>query len=50
LNPKCLNPKVEDGAASSADAGPLACEPGTFALPIASHDGKRTAMSIMMVN
>ncbi|MCH4209572.1 metallophosphoesterase family protein [Bifidobacterium sp.] len=44
----CLNPKVEDGAASAA--GPLACEPGTFALPIASHDGKRTAMSIMMVN
>ncbi|KFJ02457.1 metallophosphoesterase family protein [Bifidobacterium subtile] len=46
----CLNPKVEDGAASSAGADPLACEPGTFALPIASHDGKRTAMSIMMVN
>ena len=45
----CLNPKVrEDG--SSPDPHAIACEPGTFAVPVASSDGDRIAMSVMLVN
>ncbi|RSX51109.1 metallophosphoesterase [Bifidobacterium callimiconis] len=54
----CLNPKTDNAPAPTDDdsratdnADPLACEPGTFALPIAASDGSdRIAMSVMMVN
>ncbi|PJM73900.1 serine/threonine protein phosphatase [Bifidobacterium primatium] len=52
--PGCLNPRSTPDAPSAlaADhANPLACEPGTFALPVeASDGGGRIAMSVMMVN
>ena len=38
----CLNPV--------AGSGPLALEPGTFALPVLSSRGERIAMGVMMVN
>ncbi len=44
----CLNPKVDDSG--QVQEGGIACEAGTFALPVESSDGTRTAMGIMMVN
>lgn len=41
--PGCLNP-------AEGDAEQYRIEPGTFAIPIRTHDNSRIAMSIMMVN
>lgn len=49
--PGCLNPNIHpDEPSALAKPNPLACEPGTFAIPVASSDGERIAMSVMMVN
>ena len=49
--PGCLNPHVPANTSDADDDDPLACEAGTFALPIESSDGSgRIAMSVMMVN
>ena len=42
----CMNPK----STGASDTDPLALEPGTFALPVSSSDGKRIAMSVMLVD
>lgn len=40
-----------DGCLNPVPGTPLACEPGTFALPVEASDGSgRVAMSVMMVN
>ncbi|MBT1167169.1 metallophosphoesterase family protein [Bifidobacterium simiarum] len=49
--PGCLNPRCGSDAPAKNSADPLACEPGTFALPVEASDGSgRIAMSVMMVN
>lgn len=51
--PGCLNPPMPD-AAEASPTTPLACEAGTFALPIAASETSanpdRIVMSVMMVN
>ncbi len=46
--PGCLNPRMDDVRGTERSA--LACEVGSFAMPIMSRDGSRVAMGIMMVN
>lgn len=47
----CLNPPTPQYNDDTDALTPLACEPGTFALPIEASDGSgRIAMSVMMVN
>lgn len=46
--PGCLNPKVDDAGCVQGDG--IACEVGTFALPVESSDGTQTALGIMLVN